>query len=477
VGCGERSQATLPGGLNRPVSQRSTKISEVSPPAVIQELRQSLEVYQPQVAIATPKSNEILTDDTVQVRLQVQDLPLFKDAQLGLGPHLHLFLDNQPYKAVYDVSKPIVFENLTPGTHTLRVFASRPWHESFKNEGAYAQTTFHVFTKTAENAPDPTLPLLTYSRPTGSYGAEPIMLDFYLTNAPLHLVAQENPEDAIADWQIRCTVNGESFLLDRWEPIYLKGFNRGKNWVQIEYLDDKGNPINNSFNNTARIITYEPKGQDTLSKLIRGELTVAAARGIVDPNYKAEVPTPTPTPTPAPVAVPTPTPTPAPTPEPEPAPEPIPAPSPAPTPTPAPVVVPSPVASPVPTPAPSPLPPQALEEPAPAPSPSPEAAPSPSAKIPAIIESEPSQAIPLEPKSSQGAKSTPPQPKSSEQTPVSGLLNRFRQLRPDTPQPSPTPPATLPEIVIEAPEPSPSSLEPEVPEPTRSPEAELSVPE
>lgn len=39
------------------------------------------------------------------------------------------------------------------------------------------------------------------------------MLDFYLTNAPLHVVAQENPADDIADWRIRVTINGESFFI------------------------------------------------------------------------------------------------------------------------------------------------------------------------------------------------------------------------------------------------------------------------
>ena len=240
-------------------------------------------------------------DTTVSLEVQVRDLPIFKDPELQMGPHLHVILDNQPYRAVYDVERPIVFEDLSPGTHTLRVFASRPWHESFKNEGAYAQTTFHIFAKTDDNTPAPSLPLLTYSRPKGSYGAEPIVLDFYLTNAPLHLVAQENPEDEIADWRIRVTVNGQSFLLDSWQPAYLKGFERGKNWVQLEFLDEQGNKINNVFNNTVRLITYQPKGQDTLSKLMRGELSAEAARGIIDPNYKAKlapVPSPTPTPTP-----------------------------------------------------------------------------------------------------------------------------------------------------------------------------------
>jgi hypothetical protein len=270
-----------------------------------------LEAYQPQVAIISPSADEVLQDTKVSVQFQVQDLPIFKDSDLGLGPHLHVILDNQPYQAVYDLNEPLVLEDLPPGTHTLRVFASRPWHESFKNEGAYAQTRFHIFTKTTDNNPDPALPLLTYSRPTGSYGAEPIMLDFYLSNAPLHLVAQESPDDEIADWRIRVTINGESFVLDRWQPIYLKGFKPGKNWVQLEFLDEQGNPVKNVFNDTVRLINYEPKGKDTLSKLVRNELSPEATRSIVVPNYKVETP-----PTLSPVVTPTSSPSPTVTPEP-----------------------------------------------------------------------------------------------------------------------------------------------------------------
>lgn len=305
--CRETSQSTAPLPARHAVTKLSTQIAEVAPPEPIQKLRQSLERYQPQVTIASPQPGEVLQDTKVSVRLQVQDLPIFKST-VGLGPHLHVVLDNQPYRAVYDLDQPLVLEDISPGTHTLRVFASRPWHESFKNEGAYAQTTFHIFAKTQENALVPALPLLTYSRPTGTYGAEPIMLDFYLTNAPLHLVAQEKPEDDLVDWRIRCTVNGESFIVDRWEPIYLKGFKRGKNWVQIEYLDETGNPINNAFNNTVRLINYEPNGKDALSKLIRGELSASQTQSLLDPNYTepAVSPEPVPTPSPAPAAEPAP---------------------------------------------------------------------------------------------------------------------------------------------------------------------------
>ncbi|MBD2094777.1 hypothetical protein H6F90_06380 [Trichocoleus sp. FACHB-591] len=295
VSCGDRSEARLPSPAGSPqLVGKAGKVSEVSPPEVIQTLRQSLEKYQPQVSILSPRPSEVLQDNTVSVRFQVTDLPLFKDAQLGLGPHLHVILDNEPYEAVYNAEQPLILKDVAPGSHTLRVFASRPWHESFKNEGAYAQTTFHVFTKTQENTPDLEQPLLTYSRPKGEYGAEPIMLDFYLTNTPLHLVAQEEDDDDISDWRIRCTINGESFIFDRWQPLYLKGFQPGKNWVQLELLDEKSKPIGNAFNNTVRLITYELNGQDTLSKLVRGEISAEQARGIVDPNYKLQIPAPEP---------------------------------------------------------------------------------------------------------------------------------------------------------------------------------------
>ncbi|MFN7416045.1 MAG: hypothetical protein ACK5RT_19530 [Dolichospermum sp.] len=282
-----------------PTSEISGTFSETAPPNVIQALRPSLEGYQPQVSILSPQVDEILPDNIVKVKLQVKDLPIFKDPQWQLGPHLHLILDNQPYIAVYDVNQPMVLSDLSPGTHTLRVFASRPWHESFKNEGAYTQTTFHVLTKTEENNPDSKLPLLTYSRPNGGYGAEPIMLDFYLTNAPLHSLAETNPEDTMSNWRIRSTVNGESFILDRWQPIYLKGFKPGKTWVKLEFLDNQGQPVKNAFNTSIRLINYQPNGQDTLSKIVRGELTADEVRGIVDPTYTAEIPATEATPTPA----------------------------------------------------------------------------------------------------------------------------------------------------------------------------------
>ena len=96
AGCGDRI-SELPTSIpNRAwVASKAHKISEVSPPEAFQQLRQTLEIYQPQVKILSPRQDEFLKDNTVTVRFQVQDLPIFKDADLGLGPHLEVFLDNQ----------------------------------------------------------------------------------------------------------------------------------------------------------------------------------------------------------------------------------------------------------------------------------------------------------------------------------------------------------------------------------------------
>ncbi len=291
---------TACGGDNKPVSKAPDKkvvtsinITEVSPPKEIQRLSRLLDRYTPQVSIVSPKPDEVLNDTQVSVKFDVKNLPIFKNADFGLGPHIHVTLDNQEYKAVYDLNQTATFDHLSAGTHTIRAFASRPWHESFKNQGAYAQTTFNVLTKTGENTPEAKTPLLTYSRPVGTYGAEPIMLDFYLQNAPLHLLGKD--DEAIDDWQVRATIDGQSFTFDRWEPIYLKGFKTGQNWVKLELLEPDGDAIANVFNSTAHVINYQPNGADTLARLVRGE-EIPNIDAIINPDYVPPAPEIIPTP-------------------------------------------------------------------------------------------------------------------------------------------------------------------------------------
>lgn len=312
IGCGGSGGDRQMSGRSDTLAGVSKTLQESPPPNVIQLLSRELDV-KPQVNITRPKSDQVLQDARVTVQFEVADLPAFKDDALSMGPHLHMIVDNQPYQAIYNPDEPLTLEDLDPGTHTIRVFASRPWHESFKNAEAYDQVRFHLFTRTPSSDID--APLLTYSRPKGSYGSEPVMLDFYLNNVGLPAADQDAIAENIAsDWKVRCTINGQAFTFDIWEPVYLKGLKPGNNWVQLELLDGGGNPIPGAYNNTARLITMTPDGDDTLSKLMRDELPIQEARAIVVPGYE-----------PPPATLPTDVPVTPSSPMPEPSAEPIPA--------------------------------------------------------------------------------------------------------------------------------------------------------
>ena len=267
-------------------NNNQSELSETAPPVLIRKLGRIIDNYTPQVSILEPLPDQLLNNTEVTIQLKVDDFPLFKDENLQMGPHLHFILDNEPYRSIYSVDEPIVLENLAPGTHTIRVFAVRPWDESFKNQGAYAETTFHILTKTQENNPDPQVPLLTYSRPNGTYGAEPIMLDFYLSHFPSEEIIRNSSTEGLPPWRVKATVNGESFILEQWQPVYLTGFKEGNNWLQLELLDDEGNSIKNTFNNTVRLIAYDPETKDSLARIVTGKIDLENAIAIVDQNYE-----------------------------------------------------------------------------------------------------------------------------------------------------------------------------------------------
>jgi hypothetical protein len=248
----------------------------------------------PVLKIVTPVKDTVINGSTVPVKLDLSgDLMGYmphKDPATGKGNHIHVILDNQPYEAYYELGQPFELRNVIEGKHTLRVFPSRPWHESYKNDGAFQMVTFTVKRggdaskptttnsgQTVANnnsspnaspaaAPregkdmasshagdvDATKPLLTYSRPKGEYKAEdsdPIMIDFWLTGAKL--------QGDGGEYRVRYIVDDdEPRFIDKWEPIWLSGWINGKHTVRLELLDKDGRPVENGgYNTTSRDIT------------------------------------------------------------------------------------------------------------------------------------------------------------------------------------------------------------------------------
>ncbi len=279
VSCSNKSQTAEIFETEKVTPNTSiSTIQEVAVPAAIEKLKENIE-YQPKIAIISPKQGENFDKNALDLELEVKDFPIYRDPELNLGPHLKIILDDRPIGEVYDLDEDISWSNLSPGVHTVRVLAMTPWNESFKNKAAYAIASFNVVEEESEEPQENKTPdlssstILTYNSPRGDIAAEPILLDFYLSNP--------DPK-----YQIQVTVNKDSFVVDRDTPIYLQGFDLGKNSVELKLLDAKGNPVDADFSNAVEEFNYQPNEEDPLSKILGGDISTEVATKIVDPDYK-----------------------------------------------------------------------------------------------------------------------------------------------------------------------------------------------
>ena len=280
-----------PATQNLEVTERPQKIKDMM------QARGDQDQASPVLKVVEPREGATINGSTVNLKLALSgDLKGYKpmkDPATGMGNHIHVILDNQPYEAYYNLDQPFELRNVAEGKHTIRVFPSRPWHESYKNAGAFQMVTFNVkgggdtskptttntgqvmsgnksnanttansntaapregkdFAASTASDVDAKKPLLTYSRPKGEYkgaDADAIMIDFWLLNAKL--------QDAGGDYRVRYSVDGgEAKYIDTWSPIWLKGWTAGKHTVKLELVDKSGNVVaNGDYNSTSRDIT------------------------------------------------------------------------------------------------------------------------------------------------------------------------------------------------------------------------------
>lgn len=167
------------------------------------------------------------------------------------GQHVHVVVDNEPYHAVYDLSTPYELPALAPGPHTIRAFPARQWHESVKQPGAFEVVQFYVAEEAGDLPITPGAPLLTYSRPVGTYrgeDADSILVDFYVRNADLGANGHK----------VRLTVDNTSTdLIAAWIPYFIVGLPAGEHTVKLELLDPAGRSVPGPYNVTERVITVE----------------------------------------------------------------------------------------------------------------------------------------------------------------------------------------------------------------------------
>ncbi|HEY3039779.1 MAG TPA: hypothetical protein VGJ66_13650 [Pyrinomonadaceae bacterium] len=287
----DNSSTTATSSVTPPPTQALTVISRPEKLLDLMKARGEQDEAKPVLKIASPAKDAVIDGSKVEVKLNLSgDLKGYtphKDPATGKGNHIHVILDNQPYEAYYELGQPFELRNVVAGKHTLRVFPSRPWHESYKNDDAFQMVAFTVkgggdaskptttnsgqtmannnssasqpapregkdFSASTAGAVDPSKPLLTYSRPKGEYkseDADPIMIDFWLTGAKL--------KGDGGEYRVRYIIDDDDAkYIDKWEPIWLSGWISGKHTVRLELLDKDGKPVENGgYNTTSREIT------------------------------------------------------------------------------------------------------------------------------------------------------------------------------------------------------------------------------
>ncbi len=161
------------------------------PPALVLGTASDEPTPPPTVKITAPTSGQVIPKDKAAdfvVKLDVKNWQTAMGAQ-----HVHLILDNHPYKPIYDTKAPVKLSELmggdplNEGEHVLVAFPSRANHESVKSKDALAILAFSVGKK-ADKPTDLKKPMLIYSRPKGDYKglmASHVIVDWQLANATL----------------------------------------------------------------------------------------------------------------------------------------------------------------------------------------------------------------------------------------------------------------------------------------------------
>ncbi len=189
--------------------------------------------------------------ETVEVRFSLSgyelSIPTPEGDERGIarapdGQHLHFIINDRSYQALYDADEPVLLDDLPAGTHILRAFPGRDWHESVKTPGALAQRVIVVGDEEQAYPPaEEWGPALIYSRPQGEYAgtdADSVLVDYVVTNARL------SPDG----FRVRLTINDEkAFVMSEWAPYLVTGLPDGEHTFRLELLGPDGNPVDAPF--------------------------------------------------------------------------------------------------------------------------------------------------------------------------------------------------------------------------------------
>jgi hypothetical protein len=213
----------------------------------------------PAVKITAPRKDEVIPlakSADFAVKLDVKNWPTATGSS-----HVHLILDNRPYKPLYDTKAPVKLSELSPeplseGQHVLVAFPSRANHESVKTKDALAVVEFYVGKK-AEEITAMNKPMLIFSRPKGQYDgalANHVLVDFYVANGAV----------GEGKGSVHMSVTGPGIDKElaadavTWgPPFFLDHLQNGAYTIKLDLRDKDGKAVPGPWNSTTRTIKID----------------------------------------------------------------------------------------------------------------------------------------------------------------------------------------------------------------------------
>ncbi|HRI00451.1 MAG TPA: hypothetical protein PK006_05295 [Saprospiraceae bacterium] len=192
------------------------------------------------------KFNFSISGSSYALGVQTSDAPAKTCANSDKGQHIHLIIDDKPYEAKYE---PQFSYKVADGSHYVMAFLSRSYHESIKSPKAHVLVKAEIKDSGFVKVEPVTAPMLFYSRPKGIYigkDAQNVMLDFYLSNCNLG-----------NQYKVKAEVAGNSFVLDEWKPVLMKGLPMGEHTMKLSLVDSAGNLVNTPLNPVERKFTLQ----------------------------------------------------------------------------------------------------------------------------------------------------------------------------------------------------------------------------
>ena len=234
----------------------------------------------PTVKLTAPTKDQVIDAakaNDFAVKLDVKNWQTAKGSN-----HVHLILDNKPYKAIYDTKEGVKLnelaagEAIAEGLHVLVAFPSRANHESVKTKDALTVVPFWVGKKDATKADPTKKPMLIFSRPKGDYNGEManhVLVDFQIANVTL-AEGKEHVHVSVSGPGIDKPVEGHVEKFGT--PLYVDNLQNGTYTLKVELMDGTNKVIEGPWNSTSRTIKVDHDAPMDMSMAHPGQASTDA---------------------------------------------------------------------------------------------------------------------------------------------------------------------------------------------------------